>query len=96
MDRATTRATIPPLSPDTGNAAVQINIDCPPGPPDEVVDFAIYIDPSGFVRTTGGSPIVGAEVVLFRSSDADGPFIQVADGSAIMSPSEPPESRRDR
>ena len=78
-------ATIPPLSPNTGDAVVEISIDCP-SPPDETVEFAIYIDPSGFVRTTGGAPIPGAEVVLFRSSDADGPFIQVPDGSAIMSP----------
>ncbi|MEX1357003.1 MAG: HYR domain-containing protein, partial [Gaiellaceae bacterium] len=47
----------------------------------------IYIDPSGFVRTPGGNAIEGATVTLFRSDTGlPGTFVQVPDGSAIMSP----------
>jgi hypothetical protein len=48
--------------------------------------FNIYIDPSGYVRTTRAVGIPGARVVLLRSDAAAGPFAQVANGSAIMSP----------
>ncbi|MGH3753403.1 MAG: nidogen-like domain-containing protein [Pseudonocardiaceae bacterium] len=48
--------------------------------------FTIYIDPSGFVRTVSGAPIVGAQVVLSRGDTAAGPFTQVPNGDAIMSP----------
>jgi hypothetical protein len=46
----------------------------------------IYIDPSGFVRTTAGTPVVGATVTLFRSDSSAGPFTQVPNGDPIMSP----------
>lgn len=68
--------------PFTGPAQTRITIA---GCPD--VEFNIYIDPSGFVRTTSGAPIVGATVTLYRSDDPAGPFTVVPDGSAIMSPS---------
>ena len=47
----------------------------------------MWIDPSGYVRTTRGRGLPGARVVLFRSAAATGPFTQVEDGSAEMSPS---------
>jgi hypothetical protein len=46
----------------------------------------IYIDPSGQVHTLAGGPIAGATVTLFRSDSAGGPFVQVPDGSDLMSP----------
>ncbi|HWH35787.1 MAG TPA: nidogen-like domain-containing protein [Acidimicrobiales bacterium] len=72
--------------PFTGPATVNIDIACP-DTTEEDVDFNIYIDPSGFVRTVAGDPIVGATVTLFRSDTEAGPFTQVPDGSVLMSPS---------
>jgi nidogen-like/HYR domain-containing protein/carboxypeptidase family protein len=67
--------------PFTGPATVAIVIEgCP------TVEFNIYIDPSGFVRTPGGSPIAGATVTLLRSDSPAGQFVQVPNGSDIMSP----------
>ncbi|MGH3371551.1 MAG: nidogen-like domain-containing protein [Nocardioidaceae bacterium] len=68
--------------PFTGPATITITIEgCPP------IEFNIYIDPSGFVRTAAGAPIAGATVTLFRSDTGlPGSFEQVPDGSAIMSP----------
>lgn len=48
--------------------------------------YTVWIDPSGFVRTTRGQGIPGAKVVLMRSDAAAGPFAQVTDGSARMAP----------
>lgn len=48
--------------------------------------FDLYIDPSGVVRNTRGGVVAGAVVTLYRSDDPAGPFVQVPDGSAIMSP----------
>lgn len=69
--------------PFTGPAVVTIVIaGCP------TIEFDIYIDPSGFVRTPGGNPIEGATVTLFRSNTGlEGTFFPVPDGSSIMSPS---------
>lgn len=79
-------ATVPPLFPHSGPAEVHIHIVCPDGSTEDV-DFPIYIDPSGVVRTVGGAPIQGATVTLFRSdTGAPGSFVQVPNGSAIMSP----------
>lgn len=74
--------------PFVGPAVVTITIDCPEGD-DETTEFNIYIDPSGHVRTVDGDPIKGATVTLFRSEtdSSAGPFEQVPNGSAIMSPS---------
>lgn len=49
--------------------------------------FPIYIDPSGFVRTVDGAPLSGTTVTLLRSDAAAGPYNVVANGSAVMSPS---------
>ena len=49
-------------------------------------DFTVWIDPSGFVRTTKGLVLPGAKVALFRADAAAGPFAQVKSGSAVMSP----------
>jgi hypothetical protein len=78
--------TIAPLVPNTGVGFVSVDVDCPPGPPDEAIDFGIYIDPSGVVRDTLGQPIEEATVLLLRSSSADGPFFAVPSGSPLMSP----------
>jgi hypothetical protein len=75
-----------PVYPAHGNATVHMTIDCGADPPQDV-DFNIYIDPSGLVRDSNGVPIEGATVTLLRSSSAGGPFVQVPDGSALMSPS---------
>jgi carboxypeptidase family protein len=48
--------------------------------------WAVWVDPSGYVRTTRGQGLPGARVVLMRSAVQSGPFVQVADGSAEMSP----------
>ena len=75
------------LYPNHGDGDVSIEIDCPGVTPDETIGFGIYIDPSGVVKDAGnGDPIAGATVTLLRSGDASGPFTQVPDGSAIMSP----------
>ncbi len=79
---------VPPQFPDHGPAT----IDVKPKPKDPLTnpagdfDFPIYIDPSGFVRTTSGSELPGATVTLYRSDAAAGPFTVVSDGSSIMSP----------
>ncbi len=80
-------ATIAPLAPATGLATVRIAIDCPDPEPDQAIEFNIYIDPSGNVRTVEGDPIAGATVTLLRSSSASGPFAEVPNGSDIMDPS---------
>ncbi len=87
-------AVVAPLSPASGVASVVITVDdCPPSTSDEI-EFAIHINPSGFVRTNGGVPIAGARVVLLRASLPGGPFAQVPrqggatepGGAAIMAP----------
>jgi len=74
-------AIVPPFFPNHGPAHVHIHTTCPSD-----IDFDIYIDPSGLVRTVGGAPVVGALVALFRADSAAGPFEAVPDGSAVMSP----------
>ena len=79
-------ATIDPLHPNHGNARLVITILCPDSSPEDD-SFDIYIDPSGVVADQNGDPIAGATVTLFRSDSSAGPFEQVHDGSAVMSPS---------
>ncbi len=67
--------------PHHGNATISWTISCGTSG-----SFNLYIDPSGVVNTIGGSPIAGATVTLFRSDNPGGPFVQVPNGSAIMSP----------
>ncbi len=50
---------IPEFYPDHGMADVHIHIDCPDPEPDQNVDFSIYIDPSGTVRSVSGDAIAG-------------------------------------
>jgi hypothetical protein len=81
-------ATVGPFYPHTGNAHVSISIDCPDPAPDENIEFDFYIDPSGQVVATTGVGIAGATVTLLRSNTGEpGTFVQVPDGSAVMSPS---------
>lgn len=77
-------AEVPELRPRSGVAHVVLAFECPTGP--VIVEFDIYIDPAGNVYDQNGNPIEGATVTLFRSDEETGPFTQVPDGSAIMSP----------
>ena len=78
---------IPALRPDHGTGEIRVQFsDCGGAPADDV-DFGIYIDPSGVVRDAAGNLVPDAEVTLYRSASADGPFFEVPDGSAVMSPS---------
>ena len=81
-------AIVTPLTgADPGQAIVAITIDCPSDPDDVLTfDINIYIDPSGFVRDMDGNPIIGATVTLFRAESFYGPYVQVHNGSAFMSP----------
>jgi hypothetical protein len=76
-------ASIQPLYPNHGNARVSITIDCAENPTTTVFD--IYIDPSGKVLTEDNLPIPGANVTLYRSDIANGPFEIVPSNSGLMS-----------
>lgn len=83
---------IGPFAPSHGFVKVTVTLTCPwgssvctPGTT-AVVSFDAYIDPSGFVRSTRGTPVVGATVTLYRAESPYGPFTVVPDGSALMSP----------
>ena len=78
-------ATIPELYPLSGNARIEITVVCP-DTSETMVDFDIYIDPSGIVREVSGVPLTGAMVTLSRSDSSAGPFLQVTDGNSLMSP----------
>jgi Ca2+-binding RTX toxin-like protein len=76
--------------PVTGTHVLFMQVNgCPPGGPVATsASFTIYIDPSGHVVDQNDQPIVGATVTLYRSDTGDpGTFGVVADGSALMSPS---------
>lgn len=74
-----------PLNPFKGAATVSIVVTCPSGPP-QSTDFLMYIDPSGSViDAVSRQPVAGATVTLLRSDTAQGTFVQVPGGSAIMS-----------
>jgi len=77
-------ATIPPLSPIHGNVQVVITISCPLSSP-RVVQFDLYVDPSGTVRSPNGNPIQGATVTLFRAESLSDTFELVPDTSAFLS-----------
>jgi hypothetical protein len=79
---------VPPQYPNHGPGTITFHGTPPPGSPEPPQDpaFPIYIDPSGFVRTTDGEPIVGATVTLYRSDTRGGDKQVVPDGSAVMSP----------
>jgi hypothetical protein len=68
-----------------GSTQVTITLVCPAGT--TVINADLYLDPSGLVKNTNGSPIAGATVTLYHSDTADGPFLPVPDGNALMSPS---------
>lgn len=75
----------PALFPAHGNAQVSFTIACPGGATTNP-GFNIYIDPSGTVVDQTGAPVAGATVTLFRSDLDTGPFVQLPDGDATMSP----------
>lgn len=80
------QATVGPFEPAHGFVQVTVELTCPDGSRGSFT-FDAYIDPSGFVLTTRGDPVVGALVTLYRAGSPLGPFEVVPDGSAIMSPS---------
>jgi len=81
------KAVAPPLFPHHGYARVTFTVHCAdPELDPEPIEFDVYIDPSGFVRTVDGSPLPGATVTLLRAGSASGPFSAVANGSTVMSP----------
>jgi hypothetical protein len=80
-------ANVAAFFPNHGNAHVTTTLVCPGGGgATNSQEGDIYIDPSGVVKTTAGTPIAGATVTLFNSDSASGTFTQVANGSGIMSP----------
>jgi len=80
--------TIPPMPGRNGRATMNITISCPGGVGSKDDDFDVYIDPSGHVTNSlDDSPIEGATATLYRSDSEVGPFEQVPEGDAIMSPS---------
>ena len=81
----TYRTTIPAFT-SSGSATVVIRAECPDGSV-SVTAFTVYIDPSGRVIDQNGQPIENAKVTLVRSDNENGPFEEVPDGSALMSPS---------
>lgn len=78
-------ATSPPLSPHHGTAHVAYLINCPEGS-SSLIEWDMYIDPSGVVRMPRGLAVSGATVTLLHSDFVIGPFEPVPDGSALMSP----------
>ncbi|MCC6180120.1 MAG: carboxypeptidase regulatory-like domain-containing protein [Chloroflexi bacterium] len=76
-------ATIAPLRPLHGDAHIAITIVC--GDVLTPIVFDIYIDPSGTVKTPGGTPVAGATVTVYRSDSEIGPFEVVPNDSVIMS-----------
>ncbi len=65
---------------------MKVSVVCPTEP-NEAAEFTLlYIDPSGTVRTTSGTPLAAATVTLLHAPAPTGPFEVVPDGSAIMSP----------
>ena len=79
--------TVPAMKPNHGNAPFTVDVTCPNPADNKTTDGLLYIDPSGFVNETDGTPIPGATVTLSRSLLPAGPFIPVLDGSTLMSPS---------
>ena len=77
---------IPALYPLHGGATVHVAITCPNPADNSSFDFSIYIDPSGTVVDSDGAALAGATVTLYRADASTGPFVQVTNGSAIMSP----------
>lgn len=71
---------MPDLAPHHGWVRVRKHVG------NTIEEFDAWIDPSGAVKTVGGSPIEGATVTLYRSDSPAGPFTIVPDGNAIMSP----------
>ena len=80
------RASVPALFPSHGPATVSTELQCPGGSIGSGT-YTIYIDPSGTVEDSDGNAIPGATVTLLRADIAEGPFVAVASGSAVMSPS---------
>jgi Carboxypeptidase regulatory-like domain/Phosphate-induced protein 1 conserved region len=68
-----------------GPSDVRITIVCPGGKHEESA-FTLYIDPSGKVVTDTGHAVSGAIVTLYRGEGPLGPFAEVPNGNAVMSP----------
>lgn len=79
-------ASIAPLFPNHGYVQFHVTVNCPNPGEDEDDTWTAYIDPSGIVTTVEGKPLAGATVALYRSDSAVGPFSELAEGDAAMSP----------
>jgi len=76
-------AVVPAFYPHHGWATVKISVTCPGGGT-TIIEFSLFIDPSGIVVDTRGTPIEGATVTLYRADSSAGPFTVVPDQSNIM------------
>jgi hypothetical protein len=77
------------LAPNVGYARGRITLQCPSGvalAADTIIDFDLYIEPAGTVRTVQGAPLAGATVTLYYYDSTTGSFNAVPDGDAIMAP----------
>lgn len=74
--------TLPPLSP---NGAWTLELSLAYGSVVVASTSAIYIDPSGIVVDEQHALVEGATVTLWRSDTEDGTYVQVPNGSLIMS-----------
>ena len=77
---------LPPAPSGAHWARVTVTVTCPDGTSQETPFDIVYIDPSGTVLDTSGTPVEGARVVLERSETQDGPFEPLPQGSELMSP----------
>lgn len=84
-DLAPFTATVPAWQVPTTQFVFRTNIpaNCAPSTPS--TEITVYIDPSGYVTDQYGRPLAGATVTLLRADDMAGPFVQVPDGSPVMS-----------
>ncbi|MEO7730192.1 MAG: nidogen-like domain-containing protein [Kofleriaceae bacterium] len=85
-------AEVAPFAPVHGTVTITMGLTCPKDPsdpnpaPSGTSSFTLYIDPSGWVQTVAGVPLIGALVTLYRSESPMGPFDIVPAGSALMAP----------
>ncbi|MEQ1558748.1 MAG: PASTA domain-containing protein [Methyloglobulus sp.] len=77
---------VAPLYPQYGQFLVTLAVNNCPGGSSNVIEFNMYIDPSGMVKNQFGQPVSNTTVTLYRSDSSAGPFTIVPNGSAIMSP----------
>jgi hypothetical protein len=70
--------------PQHGQGLLSYVVTCPGGVVQPVVEFTVYIDPSGVVVDQFGGPVVGATVTLLRRDEVLGVYEVVPSGSVVM------------